>query len=736
MGGGWRRFRDVLHARSSAFAARIRTGDIRSFMRLPTVKLIFLREVRDQLRDRRTLFMIFVLPVLLYPALGLGMVQLTLRFGQEQRRIGLVGVENLPKEPPLLTQRGDRFDVDLFLLPRNQNSYDVLLKPDWTKGDLLAGKIDTLIIVPPGTAERLERGEQAAFEVLRNGTDDNSEVAYRSVLLLLDAWEERLVERRLASLGKGDDFANPIELNEQASDISPAAERSGTAWGRIFPVLLVMMALTGAFYPAIDLCAGEKERGTMETLLITPAARGEIVMGKFLTIFLFSVATTAFNLTSMGLTIAQLGNLMPVGMTGTADRFTPPSLAAIFWMMVLMLPLAGFFSAICMALAVFARSTKEGQYYLMPTLLVVAPLTFLTLVPGIELTPFYSLVPVTNVALLLRTLLLNQYETAMVYLLPVMVPTILYGYLALRYAAEQFRREEVLFREAERFSLGIWIRHLLRDKEATPTSAEAWFAFVLMLALLWYSQGLFPVTLAAQAATQLVIIAFPPIVLALLLTKGARRTLGLQAPDWTVLALAAPLAIAVHPVAIAVGLGIKELFPVSENIQEAITSLTEGATLPELLVVFALIPAICEEIAFRGFILAGLSRKHPPARAIVISAILFGIFHMVPQQMATASALGLILGLLAIRSGSILPGIVYHALHNGLVVLRGDQGSYGEGWVLAGGLGAALILLYLVRRAPSPRLPYVQPPAEPYLHERSRDRIPHPRAKPIAGIST
>lgn len=637
-------------------------------MRWPKAKLIFQREVRDQLRDRRTLFMIVVLPVLLYPALGLGMVQLTLKFGKEEKRIGLVGGEFLPSQPPLLDPSGTLFDVSVFHFSGNQRFYKVLQSPDWNKQSLLEGKIDVLILVPPTTAQLLDKGWQAHLQVLRNGINDNSEAAYRAVLSILDRWEERIVAGRMEQMGKGATFADPIQLGEEESDISAAADRSGTAWGKVFPFLLVLMALTGAFYPAIDLCAGEKERGTMETLLITPAARGEIVLGKFLTIFLFSVATTIFNLSSMGLTFAQIASLAPMG---AGERFTPPTFLAICWMLILMLPLAGFFSALCMALAVFARSTKEGQYYLMPMFLIVTPLIFLTLVPGVELNPFYSLVPVTNVALLLRALMLNQYETAMVYLLPVLIPTVLYGYLALRYAVEQFHREEVLFREAERFSLGIWIRHLLRDKEALPTVGEAWFCYILMLLLRWYTTGRFPINLEGQIASQLVLIGFPPTVMALLLTKSARRTLSLCMPRVTPLLLAIPLAVCLHPLAMEWNDVLKRFYPVSEDVTSVLEKMMEGAESWKLLLALAIVPAICEEIAFRGFLFAGLRRKHPVGRAIVVSSVLFGIFHMVPQQMLTASVLGLILGLFVVRSGSIFPAMLFHVTHNGIVVLRG-----------------------------------------------------------------
>ena len=211
------------------------------------------------------------------------------------------------------------------------------------------------------------------------------------------------------------------------------------------------MSLTGAFYPAVDLCAGEKERGTMETLLISPATRGEIVMGKFLTVMLASVTTAVLNLVSMGLTgIVMAGQGAHFGgravQHAAAVGMAPPTLQSGFWMIVLLVPLAAFFSAICVALAVLARSMKEGQYYMTPLYLICLPLIMLTMVPEIKLNLFYSMVPITGVALLLRALIMGDYRTGAQYFLPVMVPTLVYAWIALRWAVDQFQREEVLFR--------------------------------------------------------------------------------------------------------------------------------------------------------------------------------------------------------------------------------------------------------------------------------------------------
>src|SRR5208282_2792338 len=183
---------------------------------------------------------------------------------------------------------------------------------------------------------------------------------------------------------------------------------------RVFPFMLVLWSLTGALYPAVDLCAGEKERGTMETLLISPAGREEIVWGKFLTIWVFSAGTALLNLLSMGLTTWSFAGQLP------RVEFTT---GGLLWCVLLLLPLSAFFSAVCLAIGAYARSTKEGQYYLMPLFLVTMPLIFLTLAPGVELNSFYSMVPVTGVALLMQRLLTAPgFDQPWFYFASVMAP--------------------------------------------------------------------------------------------------------------------------------------------------------------------------------------------------------------------------------------------------------------------------------------------------------------------------
>ena len=707
-------------------------------MRWSNVSVIFGREVRDQLRDKRTLFMIFVLPILLYPLLGIGVMKFAEVVGQQPRPVVVVGAEALPDEPALLNATRDGFNPALFdsgadarrLVVKVEPAKGPWTDPEFRRRETRGGNADAVVPVPADLKQRIERKESFSFDIDYDSADEKSQITYLRLDKVLTRWREGIVNRRLIQDKLPPSYTEPFTI--RPVDVATAAESGGTIWAKLFPFLLVMMSLTGAFYPAVDLCAGEKERGTMETLLISPASRAEIVMGKFLTILLASVMTALLNLVSMGLTGMQIARSFgSAAMGGGANprlhaMITPPTLLSAVWIILLLIPLASFFSAVCLALAVLAKSMKEGQYYMTPLYLVCLPLIFLTLVPGIEINLFYSLVPITGVSLLLRALLLGDYRVAAVFFAPVMLTTIAYGALALRWAVDQFQREDVLFREAERFDLKSWVRHLLRDKEATPNGGEVLLCFVLMLGLAWFTMqflatsGLATST-AGMAGAQIAFVLTPPLAMALLLTSSPRRTLRLYWPKGRYLALAAGLALATNPLVNELRPWVEWLFPMSAELKLALETLMETIpNLPTALLLLAVVPAVCEELAFRGFILAGLERGHNPRAAILLSALLFGFMHVLIslfQQFFNATLLGLVLGLLAVRSGSIVPGMLFHVINNGLAVITGywlateggkrlapwlyrdpTIGLY-HGWVVAAGLVLSIVLLRPLLRA-------------------------------------
>ena len=236
---------------------------------------------------------------------------------------------------------------------------------------------------------------------------------------------------------------------------------------------------------------------------------------------------------------------------------------------------------------------KEGQYYMTPLFMVCMPLIFITLFPGIELNLFYSLVPITGVALLLRALIMGNYDVALRYFLPVMVPTLVYAAIALRWAIDQFQREDVLFREAEQINLYSWFRHLFRDREPQPTGGQATLCFALIMTASWFllQYLLFrgaTLDIRAVIAGQLMIL-IPPLIMAILLTSRPASTLRIAWPQPRYIILAVALVVSLNPLVNELKPLVEWLFPISSVIKLSLSQvLTQVPSLAMTILVFAL----------------------------------------------------------------------------------------------------------------------------------------------------
>lgn len=657
------------------------------------IAAIFRREMLDILRDRRTIFMMIIFPMVLYPLIGVVVSQLLISYQESARRVVILNSEGLPPEPSLLNTDRNRFSADLFLHPDDASKLEVLVADKTSpwgdenrRADLMReGQADVIVIVPEGLAEKIATGGAANLEIVYNSADDRGSLAYRRVSDIVSRWKERVLIGRLQKDDKPSDYATPVI--SQVKDVATARESNSQMWSRMLPFLLILMSLTGAFYPAIDLCAGEKERGTMETLLISPARRTEIVYGKFLTILTSSLVTAGMNLVSLGVTSRQfLGQVAEQSKSRGPSPLAAlalPTPGSIFMAFLILIPIAAFLSAVCLALAVIARSTKEGQYYLTPVIMAAFPLTYVTLVPGVELTPFYSLVPLTGTALLLKSMLAGRLDQALPFVIPVLIPTIAYAWMALRWAVSQFESESVLFREAERFDLKSWMLWQVRNKSDRPTADQAALCFVLML----LASALLGPAIASKLApggkmngwsliaSQVVVIAMPSVLLAALLAKNPLKVLRLKAPiDRRYLWLGLALPIAIHPMIAELYTVVETIFPMSDTMKKIFKTVTTDDPLYLSLLAVAVAPGICEELAFRGWIFSSLRTSNRPWSTILVSSVLFGVMHVMLsafQQFFHSTVLGVVLGILALRSGSLWPCVIMHVTNNGMAVLFG-----------------------------------------------------------------
>lgn len=727
-------------------------------MNWSNVRLIFQREVRDQLRDRRTLFMIAVLPVVLYPMLGISMFQVAQFVREQATRVLVVGEWRVPDKPALFDDH--HFAGRWFEKPANNRLLDVEFLPEdqvetdeeqakaqraaWRQA-IDQGRYDAVLVFPPDFRERLEKLQEALNaerpkdreniravkipepEVLYISASEKSQITQQRIQMVLGRWNDEIGRENLALGLLPENVARPIEV--KTADLAVAGHRDARLWSTVLPFLLLIWALTGAFYPAVDICAGEKERGTLETLLCSPAERIEIVWGKLLTVMLFSMATAVLNLISMGMTGSFILSQLP--------KFGPPPPLAPIWLLIALVPVSAMFSALCLALAAFARSSKEGQYYLMPLVLVTLPLVMLPMAPGVELNLGNSLIPVTGIVLLLRAMLEGNFQQALIYGPPVIMVTLACCLLAIRWAVDQFNSEAVLFRESERFDLKLWLRQLMNDREDTPTVAGAFFCGVLILLIRFFMGFALPEPKSfgemarLTLVTQLVVVATPALLMAIMLTRSVQKTLLFQWPSFVSLVAAVLLAVCMFPVVGWLGVIVEQLYPVSPAVKQAMNEILGGE--PNLwlaIFVMAVTPAICEELAFRGFMLSGFRHMGHKWRAIVLSSLFFGVTHAIFQQSIVTFFIGMVIGYVAVQTGSLLPCMLYHVTHNSLAVLTSrvtdatladypvlsyllTKSPDGEGGMLcnwltaliAGGAAAALFWWFQ-------RLPYAKSPEE------------------------
>jgi sodium transport system permease protein len=442
-------------------------------MRWSVVRLIATREVRDQLRDRRTLFLILGLPVLMYPLfVGVGLVFVAA--AKKKLTVAVVGAGHLPRPgvdvpavpaavaggaaafarqhartfPPLLVgDDGDRFP-ERYLATETEGTgaATLVVKRDEQadEGTLARREADAVLVVDPDLAAKLDRGERPTLRILAREGEENSKLAVRRLAGVLKAWADGVKAARFARAGVAADFDSPVEIKDPLADKPPEKkvfDELRDVLVKVIPFLLVMWMLTGAIYPAIDMTAGEKERGTMETLLISPAERVEIVFGKFLAVVAMGFGTAVWNVLLMVAAVAVVQVFFPHSLL---------SLAGLGACVVAAFPLALLIAACTLALGVFARSTKEGNYYMVPLFFLTLPLAYYSMSPGIELDGTTSWVPVTNALLLQQRLMAVRPDPFPWQHLPaVAISLVLCVGLALWGAVRQFHRESVLFREAE-----------------------------------------------------------------------------------------------------------------------------------------------------------------------------------------------------------------------------------------------------------------------------------------------
>ena len=411
-------------------------------MNFANIFTVYAKELRDMLRDRRTLISMIVVPTLIMPGLMALVVAIMVKTTRDAAAavptVMLLGGEDSPLVTSALRAHGK-----ISLVPT---------VADW-KQQIVEKKLRAAVEIASGFDRAVERGEPAAVKIYNYAGELRSNNAVDEIRRFLGSYSEKIVTARLAERGLPPTAIKPFE--QRTENVAPPAKVGGNVIGGMIPYMFLLLAFVGAMYPAMDLSAGEKERGTMETILCSSVARLDLVLGKFLTVLTVSLGTVACSLVSMGLTLAIGGPLLAQKIASGAGSGARRSAEQISAMMTLdplgllgvlglVLPMAVLFSAALFTLSLFARNFKEAQSYVSPLIIVIILPAVVGMLPGVELNARLALVPVLNVSLAGKELVSGAWPWG--HLALIFGSSCVYAAIAVALAVRTFNRESVIFR--------------------------------------------------------------------------------------------------------------------------------------------------------------------------------------------------------------------------------------------------------------------------------------------------
>jgi len=403
-------------------------------MRIWQIRTVYAKELKDILRDRRTLISMILVPILIFPLLTGGMNALmSSQMKSLEEKASPIAVLGGEYAPGFLQKLNE---ANVFQVIEMQISLESAKK-------LLKDKAVLSVVTIPEAFDSLLteffNGNSPApkVEVYFDRSEVESEIAGERVSGVVEKYRQEVVSMELMRRHLRGDLVAPFTIEN--INTASKQEMGGFVAGMMMPYMIILLALVGAMYPAIDLTAGEKERGTMETLLIAPVGRLELALGKYFVVMTASIVTALLSLASLSFTISA--NLMRFSEEAVSIAITPAVAGGLF---MLLLPNAMLFSAILMAIALYARSYKEAQSYISPLMILVILPATASFLPGLNLTLKKAFIPIVNTTLMMKQTLSGDFDFALAAL--TVFATLIYAGFAIYIAYRLFQKESVIFR--------------------------------------------------------------------------------------------------------------------------------------------------------------------------------------------------------------------------------------------------------------------------------------------------
>jgi len=403
-------------------------------MRL-NILTIYLKEMKEVLRDRKTLIFMVALPTLVMPVLMNIMIGFIVRAEKkaqtETLTFAIFGAEHLPDLASAFSEEEGFEKVNI-------------LTQEAIASAIEENQIKFGLVIPQTAREQIERDEQVAVQFYYNNASVTSKVKNRAGKVIRE-FSERYRSERLASLGldtpqEQEHLLNPITIEEH--NTADLREVLGERVGGMLPYFFIIFCFMGALYPAIDLGAGEKERGTLETLLLAPIRRYQIVLGKFFVIFTTGVTAALLSLTSMGIMLATKGQEV-TGELG--EVIASVSVVDLVLIAAMLIPTAAMFAALLLSVSIYAKSFKEASAYCGPlNFLAIVP-AFIAMLPMVKLDWYWAMVPITNISLAIKELIKGTMNYEM--FTAILGSSVVIAGAFLFFCTRWFEREAVLFRQ-------------------------------------------------------------------------------------------------------------------------------------------------------------------------------------------------------------------------------------------------------------------------------------------------
>ena len=663
-------------------------------MRTKIIKLLLKKELLDVFRDRKAVIMLVLVPILIYPLIFFGsftimtLIQTNLEKGEykilietedDGDLISQINLYNKSKKGEISEKGGKSENNSLSVISfeeaveiyeeQNKNVSEAILRDESHKDvvdRLLQGEVIDVYV-----DTHIDDEGKLVYSTRFVSSITDSDYAETLVKDVLDELADASTRNILTDEGlDADTIMHPFDI--ERNNIASKEQSIGSILGMILPFMLIISLLMGTMYPAIDATAGEKERGTLETLLTLPVKNHEIIISKFLTVAFMGIVSAFLNMISMAVMILYMVKLVSSDVAGNlglnlrdfrVGTFVPAMIVTVLAVLAFSL----FISAVTMCITAFARSYKEANNYITPLTLVVMLTGYIGFIPNIELTRQMALVPVANICLLIKELLLFKAEMGTVVI--VLLSNIFYAAFAIFMLSRIYDSESIMFDEGK-FGLQLFQRRINMEKGGVPTPGDAWFIifFVFIVYLLVGSILQLEFGMAGVFASQMIILILP-LAFAIYTKKSLKKTYSIKGFRITDLTAAVLLCCGVFIFENIVSNLISVLFPKQyEATGIGLEQTLLGDNVWVTLFVAAITPAICEELLFRGFIQSGFKHRYRPVTGIILVSLVFGAYHTSFVRFIPTAMLGGCFAVILYYTDSIFLTMIMHFINNALAV--------------------------------------------------------------------